>query len=99
MRLQSQNQTTVAASAELKGKGLHTGIPATLVLKPAAAGTGVVFKRVDLPGAPEVQANLDNVTATERGTAVTHGAASAAPIEPFLGSLYGVGGDNALAGV
>ena len=90
------NQTTVSSSAELQGKGLHTGIEATLRLMPAAAGTGVVFRRVDLPGKPEVKADLDNVTATERGTVVTKGAASAATIEHFLGALYGMGVDNAL---
>ncbi len=51
---------------------------------------------MDLPGSPEVKADLDNVTATERGTVVTDGPASAATIEHLLGAFYGLGVDNVL---
>lgn len=96
MPLNSENQTTVAHEASFKGKGLHTGIVATLRMLPAPADHGVVFKRVDLQGSPTVKADLDKVTATERGTVVKDGAASAATIEHFLGALYGLGIDNVL---
>jgi UDP-3-O-[3-hydroxymyristoyl] N-acetylglucosamine deacetylase/3-hydroxyacyl-[acyl-carrier-protein] dehydratase len=89
-------QTTLAGAASLEGRGLHTGLPARLQMLPAPADHGVVFRRVDLPGAPSVKADLDNVTATERGTVVTSGEASAATIEHFMGALYGLGIDNVL---
>jgi UDP-3-O-[3-hydroxymyristoyl] N-acetylglucosamine deacetylase / 3-hydroxyacyl-[acyl-carrier-protein] dehydratase len=96
MSLNSSQQTTLARQAGLEGKGLHTGVPARLTMLPAPADHGVVFKRVDLPGTPSVKADLANVTATERGTVVTSGEASAATIEHFMGALYGLGIDNVL---
>ena len=90
------SQATLRASAELKGRGLHTGAEAFCRLLPAPEGTGYVFKRLDLPGAPQVKADLELVTATDRGTVVSQGAASAATIEHLLGALYGLGLDNVL---
>jgi len=63
---------------------------------PAPPGSGYVFKRTDIPGSPTVTASLDKVTATDRGTVVTDGRASAATIEHLMGALYGLGVDNAL---
>ena len=90
------NQTTLKKAFQAEGRGLHTGKHAVLKALPAAAGTGYRFKRTDLPGAPEVQASLQNVTATERGTVVKDGEASAATIEHLLGAFYGMGIDNVL---
>jgi UDP-3-O-[3-hydroxymyristoyl] N-acetylglucosamine deacetylase/3-hydroxyacyl-[acyl-carrier-protein] dehydratase len=96
MPLKSEFQTTIQREVALSGKGLHTGVPAVLTVHPAKAGHGVVFKRVDLSGAPSVRASLEHVSATERGTVVSSGAASAATIEHFMGALYGLGIDNVL---
>jgi len=93
---ESDRQTTLKAPFERAGHGLHTGRPALLRALPAAAGTGYVFRRVDLPGSPEVRASLEHVSATERGTVVTDGPASAATIEHLLGAFYGLGVDNAV---
>ena len=90
------DQRTLQAPFERHGRGLHTGREALLRAVPAPAGTGYVFKRTDLPGQPTVKASLDHVTATERGTVVTDGPASAATIEHLLGALYGMGVDNVL---
>ena len=89
-------QTTLKAPFERRGNGLHTGTEALLRALPAEAGTGYVFRRTDLPGRPEVKACLENVSATERGTVVSHGPASAATIEHLLGAFYGLGVDNAV---
>ena len=89
-------QTTLKAPFERRGNGLHTGAEALLRALPAPAGTGYVFRRTDLAGAPEVRARLDKVSATERGTVVRDGAASAATIEHLLGAFYGLGVDNAV---
>ena len=92
----SPYQTTLKQSFQAEGRGLHTGKHAKLKALPAAAGTGYRFRRTDLEGSPEVQANLANVTATERGTVVQEGAASAATIEHLLGAFYGMGVDNVM---
>lgn len=52
------------------GPGLHTGVVTTVTCRPAASGTGIVFRRTDLAGTPMVRARLDQVTATERRTAL-----------------------------
>ncbi len=92
----SKAQTTLGEAFAAAGKGLHTGQTANVKVCPAPANTGYIFKRVDLPGSPEVPARLELVSATARGTVVTQGAASVATIEHLLGSLYGMGVDNAL---
>ncbi len=61
---------TLANSMTRTGPGLHTGVVTTVTCLPAASGTGIVFRRTDLPGTPVVRARLDQVTATERRTAL-----------------------------
>ena len=61
-------QTTIQKEISLHGVGLHTGKEVTLTFKPASAGSGYAFKRMDLEGAPEIQANANFVTETQRGT-------------------------------
>ena len=41
-------QTTLADEASVSGIGVHSGRPATLTIRPAAEGTGVVFVRADV---------------------------------------------------
>jgi UDP-3-O-acyl-N-acetylglucosamine deacetylase len=94
--MSGSRQTTLRAPFERRGHGLHTGAEALLRALPAPAGTGYVFRRTDLPGRPEVKAALAKVSATERGTVVRDGAASAATIEHLLGAFYGLGVDNAV---
>jgi UDP-3-O-[3-hydroxymyristoyl] N-acetylglucosamine deacetylase/3-hydroxyacyl-[acyl-carrier-protein] dehydratase len=61
-------QRTVAREIALEGAGVHSGEAATLTFRPAPPGTGVRFRRTDLPGAPEVPATVDHVVATDLGT-------------------------------
>jgi UDP-3-O-acyl N-acetylglucosamine deacetylase len=88
------NQCTLGAEVQFKGKGLHTGAPVRLVLKPALLNSGVAFIRGDLAGSPRLRALASLVGATERGTVVEQGPASAATIEHLLSALYGLGVDN-----
>lgn len=61
---------TLGSPMTRSGPGLHTGVVTTVTCLPAAGGTGIVFRRTDLEGAPLVRARLDQVTATERRTAL-----------------------------
>ncbi|MGH7442618.1 MAG: UDP-3-O-acyl-N-acetylglucosamine deacetylase [bacterium] len=94
--MSSTRQRTLKCAFERRGRGLHSGVVTTLRALPACAGSGYVFRRTDLPGAPLVPATLDRVVATDRGTVVREGAASVATIEHLLGVFYGLGLDNAL---
>jgi UDP-3-O-acyl-N-acetylglucosamine deacetylase len=59
---------TVAGTASRAGVGLHLGEPCTLTFRPAAPGSGVRFRRVDRPGAPEIPASAAAAVASERRT-------------------------------
>lgn len=88
-------QHTVRKNYSFEGKGLHTGRTATMVVKPAPVDTGIVFRRTDLDGCPEVKALAENVSNTARSTTIAKGEASVATIEHILSALTGMGVDNA----
>lgn len=90
-----QFQHTLKKNYTFEGKGLHTGKVAKMVLLPAPADTGIVFKRVDLDGCPEVEALAENVSNTARSTTISKGVASVSTIEHILSALTGMGVDNA----
>ena len=43
-------EQTIRGAVECEGVGLHSGAPVHMRILPAAAGTGIVFRRVDLDG-------------------------------------------------
>lgn len=89
-------QHTVRKNYTFEGKGLHTGKVATMVVMPAPVDTGLVFRRVDLEGCPEVEALAENVSNTARSTTISKDAASVSTIEHILSALTGMGVDNAI---
>src|SRR5207253_11066205 len=78
---------SVTRSAALRGTGLHTGATTEATFLPAPAGQGIVFRRTDLPGKPEVPARLTVVEAVERRTAIGHGAATIHTVEHLLAAV------------
>src|SRR5437899_1208158 len=63
-------QTTLREQIALSGVGVHSGLPVTLALHPADAGTGIVFVRTGLECGREreIRADIRAVTATEFAT-------------------------------
>ncbi len=92
----SLKQTTVREPQSVKGSALHTGSDVTLTVKPAAANTGYVFKRIDLADEPTVAAHIDNVKQVERATTLGEGSVKIHTVEHLLSALRGCGIDNAL---
>ena len=92
----SEKQRTLAKEISLSGKGLHSGIDATLTYKPAPENHGYKFCRVDLPEKPLIDALAEHVTDTSRGTTLVQNNASVATIEHVLAALHGLQVDNAL---
>jgi UDP-3-O-[3-hydroxymyristoyl] N-acetylglucosamine deacetylase/3-hydroxyacyl-[acyl-carrier-protein] dehydratase len=84
----------IERTAQVRGTGLHTGSETTLTFEPAKAGTGIVFRRTDLPGAPEIMARLSTVQATERRTVLGEGDAQVHTVEHVLGAVRGLGVDD-----
>ncbi len=87
-------QRTLAREVSIKGNSLHTGDPVTLTMKPAPAGHGIVFKRIDLHGAPEIKPRVDQVTDLVRATTIQSGHAKIHTVEHVLSALSGCGIDN-----
>jgi UDP-3-O-[3-hydroxymyristoyl] N-acetylglucosamine deacetylase/3-hydroxyacyl-[acyl-carrier-protein] dehydratase len=64
----SARRQTIKRPVSLEGYGLHLGVAARLTFRPAPDGTGVVFRRTDLPGQPTIPAQVDRAVLTERRT-------------------------------
>ncbi len=88
------NQKTLNGEFEVTGKGLHTGLEITARFKPAPENHGYKFQRVDLEGAPVVDALAENVVDTNRGTVIAKGEARISTIEHAMAALYAAGIDN-----
>lgn len=91
-----ENQHTVAEETELRGIGVHSGWESTIRIKPAPEGTGIVFRRTDLRGHPEVPAQLEYVAGTELGTNLGDGGTEILTVEHVLAALAALEVDNAL---
>lgn len=89
-------QHTLAQEASCKGSGLHTGKEVSLRFLPADPDRGIVFRRIDLEGQPEIPALAKNVTTTERGTTLQLGKASVNTVEHVLAALFGLQVDNCI---
>lgn len=89
-------QKTIKSEVSVKGVGLHTGANVTLTFCPAPDNHGFKFQRIDLPGAPIIDADCDNVTDTARGTTISQNGASVSTVEHVMASLVGMDLDNVL---
>ena len=88
-------QRTLKNSISATGVGLHTGTKVYLTLRPAAANTGVVFRRVDYEDPVEIKACAENVGETTLSTTLVKGGVRVSTVEHLLSALAGLGVDNA----
>src|SRR4030095_3558855 len=89
-------QHTLAKAAPLSGTSLHTGAGVCLKTQPAAANSGIKFKRKDLQDEPTIDATVANVKTVERATTIGEGAMRVHTVEHVLSALAGLGVDNAV---
>jgi UDP-3-O-[3-hydroxymyristoyl] N-acetylglucosamine deacetylase / 3-hydroxyacyl-[acyl-carrier-protein] dehydratase len=89
-------QRTLSREVSVTGSGLHTGDPVTLTLKPAPADHGLLFRRMDLPGTPEIKPGIAQVTDLVRATTIQEGHVKINLVEHVLSALSGSGIDNAV---
>ncbi|MBU6121980.1 bifunctional UDP-3-O-[3-hydroxymyristoyl] N-acetylglucosamine deacetylase/3-hydroxyacyl-ACP dehydratase [Hymenobacter siberiensis] len=92
----NDKQHTIQAPVTVRGIGLHTGVEATMTFCPAPVGHGYKFQRVDLPGQPIVDADVDNVVDLSRGTTIEQNGARVNTVEHTLAALVGLQLDNVL---
>ena len=99
----SRKQRTIAGSVALAGTGLHTGQEVRVELKPAEAGSGLVFVRTDLPENPEIPLKLARVENRGRRTTISSGVSpdevEIHTVEHFLACLTALGIDNLMVEV
>lgn len=65
-----RKQRTLKDFSYFSGIGIHTGKEVGLRFCPAKEGTGIIFKRVDLPGHPIIPATVEYVQDTSRSTTI-----------------------------
>jgi len=92
----TEQQHTLKQPVALMGVGLHTGEKVTIELCPAPANHGYKFQRVDLEDTPIINADVDLVVSTERGTTLESKGVRVYTTEHVLAALVGCGVDNAL---
>lgn len=94
-------QTTIARTVRWQGVGLHSGEPAFVEVRPAAAGSGLVFVVPDASDESEheIPARPESVHSTTRATTLAtssrEGAPRVATVEHLLAALFVLGIHNA----
>lgn len=86
-------ETTIARPVETSGIGLHTRVECRLRLLPAPAGTGIVFRRVDLEGF-EIEAHARHVARVSYATSLMKRGVLLSTTEHLLAAIYARGIDN-----
>ncbi|HVL57433.1 MAG TPA: UDP-3-O-acyl-N-acetylglucosamine deacetylase [Burkholderiaceae bacterium] len=90
-------QRTIRSLVRTAGVGLHSGQRVELTLRPAAAGTGIVFRRIDLDAPVDIAAHPSRVTDTRLASTLTAESdpqVRVATVEHLMSALAGLGIDN-----
>ncbi|MDE2585103.1 MAG: UDP-3-O-acyl-N-acetylglucosamine deacetylase [Betaproteobacteria bacterium] len=88
-------QRTLKSLIRASGVGLHSGVKVTMVLRPAAPDTGIVFRRVDLPVPVDIPANALVVGDTRMCSCLEKDGAKVGTVEHLMSAFAGLGIDNA----
>jgi UDP-3-O-[3-hydroxymyristoyl] N-acetylglucosamine deacetylase len=91
-------EQTIRTEIEFRGVGLHSGVPVTMRLVPAAAGSGIVFRRTDLDNF-EIPATGRNVAKVSYATSLMRQSVLIQTTEHLLSALIGYGVDNVIVEV
>ena len=89
------NQRTLKNVIRATGVGIHSGEKVFMTLRPAPVNTGIVFRRVDLEGAPEVPGFATVVGDTSMNTSLEQDGVKVSTVEHLMSALAGLGIDNA----
>lgn len=87
-------QRTLKQIARTVGIGLHSGSKVELMLRPAAADTGIVFRRVDIDPPVDIRLTPEAVVDTRMATTIGRDGITVATIEHLMSALAGLGIDN-----
>ena len=87
-------QRTLKSLIRATGVGLHSGVKVSIVMRPAAPDTGVVFRRVDLDPPVDLKADPLAVVDTRLASCLERDGAKIATVEHLMSALAGLGIDN-----
>jgi UDP-3-O-[3-hydroxymyristoyl] N-acetylglucosamine deacetylase len=99
MRVGMIKQRTLKSKIRAVGVGLHSGEKVVLSLRPAAADTGIVFRRTDLEPPAHERAQASSVVDTRLSTCIRVGPARISTVEHLMSAFAGLGIDNAYVDV
>ena len=88
-------ETTVQRPVEVKGVGLHSGVPVQIRIMPAPVSTGIVFQRTDLDNF-QIPASWRHVARVSYATSLMRQGVLISTTEHLLSVLYSMGIDNAM---
>ncbi len=91
---ESQVRRTIARAVSLSGVGLHLGRACVLTFRPAESGAGVVFRRTDRAGTPEIPARVEAAVERERHTVLGAGDDALHTVEHVLAAVAGLAIDD-----
>jgi UDP-3-O-[3-hydroxymyristoyl] N-acetylglucosamine deacetylase len=93
-------QTTLKSVVTFEGIGLHTGAAVSLVLRPAPANTGIVFRRVDLPDQPMLPAIWDQIVVSPLNTRLMNAdGVIVSTVEHLMAAFAGTGLHNVIVDI
>jgi len=92
--LHSRKQQTLKRPSSFSGIGIHTGEVVKMRFCPAKEGSGIVFKRIDLPSQPIIPATVEYVCDTARSTTIGVGNVRIHTIEHVMAALAAYNIDN-----
>ena len=91
-------QTTIKNPVSCYGIGVHSGRNVQLTMKPAKAGTGIVFVRTDVTQTSDnfIEANFLNVSETSYSTSISNNDSKVfvSTIEHLMAAIWGCNIDN-----
>ena len=87
-------QRTLKSLTRAVGVGLHSGQRVEITLRPAAPGTGIVFRRIDLPHPVDIAVSPQAVTDTRLASTLSQGDAKVHTVEHLMSACAGLGVDN-----
>jgi UDP-3-O-[3-hydroxymyristoyl] N-acetylglucosamine deacetylase len=96
--LEAHFERTIRSEIDFSGVGLHSGAPVSMRLVPAPAGSGIVFRRIDLDNF-EIPAIGRNVAKVSYATSLMRGSVLISTTEHLLSALIGYGVDNVIVEV
>lgn len=89
-----KRQHTITRDVELKGRGLFTGEPVEMRVRPGEPNTGIWFIRTDQSPAIRIAARVENVSKRARRTSLRNGSVAIETVEHCLSACAGLDLDN-----